>query len=648
MDLAAGTTGRGEPSDTVHRRVVRVGSLSVPRAWLLAAVAAASIAATGIGVVEYVVRVSRDEVLSNVRGYLVASARAAARLIDGDQHALLVRPEQEATAAYDAARAPLVALLASNPDLRFAFTGRVIGDSMEFVADGAPRAARSGTGNASDRAPIGERAALSPGEPIVWRTQRPYVEPAPTTNEWGPGIRAFAPILARDGRMTGYVGLTMSAARYTRFVALTNRAARGAEFGTLVLAILFGALAFRVEMRHEEVVTTLDTQRREAQAAVSARAAFMANVSHEIRTPLHGVLGMSEAMLTRQLDDEAQHAISVIRRSAMALRALLDSVLDNAKLEAGQMTVESVPVNLDQLAEDVAALFAGSASQKGVTLDLRIPRRLDVDVISDATRLRQILSNLLGNAVKFTEHGHVVLELESAVGPEERADIRVRVSDSGIGISADKMRRLFDAFAQGDPTIARRFGGTGLGLAICRQLVELLGGTISAESKPGEGTTFEVRLSLTTVTRASLTADESANTLPSSLRVLVVDDVEMNRMVARAMLAKLGVSVQTASSGQEALDACAAEAFDLVLLDLHMPEMDGMETARRLRARHNPAERRMPIVALSASAMREDRDGAIAAGMDDFASKPIDLDSLRRVLQRWTGTPARGVPAVRI
>jgi CheY-like chemotaxis protein len=269
-----------------------------------------------------------------------------------------------------------------------------------------------------------------------------------------------------------------------------------------------------------------------------------------------------------------------------------------------------------------------------------------VDVMSDATRLRQILSNLLGNAVKFTEHGHVVLELDSSVGPDERAEICVRVSDSGIGIPADKMRRLFDAFAQGDPTIARRFGGTGLGLAISRQLVELLGGTISAESKPGEGTTFEVRLSLTTVMRTIFPADESAITLPSGLRVLVVDDVEMNRMVARAMLAKLGVSVQTAASGQEALDACAAEAFDLVLLDLHMPGIDGMETARRLRARHAPAARWMPIVALSASAMREDRDQALAAGMDDFASKPIDLDSLRRVLKRWTGTPTRGVRAV--
>ena len=250
-------------ADATRRRVAGLGPLAIPRRWLRAVVAATSLGVTGIGVVEYVVRVSREEVLRNAREYLVASAKSAAQLIDGDEHARLVSPDQENSTAYDAARAPLVALLESNPDIRFAYTGRIVGDSMEFVVDGAQRAARGTAGN-SDRALIGERSALSPGEPIVWRTQRPYVEAEPTTNEWGPGIRAFAPIANRDGRMTSYVGVTMSAARYVRFLELTTRAARAAEFGTVIVAILLGGLALRVEQRHEQTEATLDIQRREA------------------------------------------------------------------------------------------------------------------------------------------------------------------------------------------------------------------------------------------------------------------------------------------------------------------------------------------------------------------------------------------------
>jgi signal transduction histidine kinase/ActR/RegA family two-component response regulator len=380
-----------------------------------------------------------------------------------------------------------------------------------------------------------------------------------------------------------------------------------------------------------------ETAQHAAEAANRAKSAFLAAMSHELRTPMNGVLGVSDVLLRQPLPPEVKDMVSVIRRSSEALLGILDQILDLAKIEAGRMELEAIPFRLDELLREVQTLTALVAQQKGLRLELVGVEALDGRSFrGDPLRLRQILLNLLGNAIKFTEVGHVRLSARRAEG-----SLSLTVSDTGPGISEEVQQRLFQPFQQADASTTRRHGGTGLGLVISRQLAELMGGTLTLTSRVGQGSSFTLVLSLDEVVAAApppaVAAPEHVPPLPS--RVLLVEDNAVNQLVARRLLANLGVDVTVAANGLEALERI--RGVDLVLMDCQMPVMDGLEATRRIRALEGP-ERAVPIVALSAAVFQEERQASMEAGMDAFLPKPLRLDELEATLRTvWHDARAR-------
>ena len=384
----------------------------------------------------------------------------------------------------------------------------------------------------------------------------------------------------------------------------------------------------------KEAEERLRAARDRAEAASEAKSLFLANMSHEIRTPLTGLLGMSELLMLDDLTKQQLESVRTIHESGQALLSILNDVLDLSKIEAGMMPISVGVCDVRALIGDVVEVLKARVGERGLELSIAIDESVPAYVSGDPLRLRQVVLNLVGNAVKFTEQGTIAIRADWS----DAAELRIEVEDSGIGIDPIDIDHLFEIFTQADSSDARRFSGTGLGLSICRRLIQLMGGKIGVRSSVGEGSTFWFTVPATLVEASSLTpAAAPAKRQRFDALVLLVEDDRVARYVVEKMLAEQGCSVEIAKDGREAVAAAAAGEYDLVFMDCQMPIMDGYEATARIRNLEGK-QRRTPIIAMTASVMPGQREKCRAAGMDDFIGKPLDLERLQATLARWVKT----------
>lgn len=395
----------------------------------------------------------------------------------------------------------------------------------------------------------------------------------------------------------------------------------------------------RASREQEQAISQLISAREEAEQANRAKSDFLAMMSHELRTPMNGVLGMLQLLETTEQTREQAEYTALATESTEHLLKVINDILDFSRIERGALELECIPFNLLELVQGSALVFQHSAQQRGLALELQIQAGLEnIEVCGDPTRIRQILVNLLGNALKFTEEGAIHLSLEWQALDHDVLWLTCAVHDSGIGISPERLEHMFDAFQQADSSISRRYGGTGLGLAIARTLAERMGGTLQAESKEGSGSTFTLEIPLPFQQSPAHRQQAAGDAAPvaAGQEILLVEDNPVNQTVIEAMLRSLGYRVTLVADGIQAVRSAERQRYDAILMDCRLPVLDGYSATREIRAQENG--RRVPIIALTANALQGDRENCLQAGMNDYLAKPFKRAELQRILQRWIGS----------
>ncbi len=450
----------------------------------------------------------------------------------------------------------------------------------------------------------------------------------------------YAPLLRMQGTVRE-IALDMVCADGRRLPVLINSVLRKDDAGN---PLLIRTTVFNATDR-KEYERELLRERQRAEQAAKAKSDFLAMISHEIRTPLTAIHGVAHLLKRTELSPPQEKLVRILGSSSENLLHLVNQILDFGQIEGGQMSLEERPVDLRQLVEELAERYQLKAQERGLALQVHVDEGVPREVVGDPLKLGQVLTNLVGNALKFTSEGSVTLALEVRAVEREAVAVDFRVSDTGIGIAPDRLARIFDDFTQANYDIGLKYGGTGLGLSISRKLVEMHGSRILVESELGRGTTFSFELRFKTVAEAGTPGAAEAGSVLAGLKVLVADDNEVNIFVLTGLLRGWGVDFDVVSDGRQAVESVRSRDYDMVLMDLRMPELDGYGAAREIRSMPGEKFAKLPIFALSASTRMGRQDEIDAAGFNEFVGKPFSPDILFGKMARYAATsPAPSPP----